>query len=191
LSTTTNDLWSISDVVSCLSHGVYPPSRTIMLTGEVDEDMARRTIMAMHLFDEVGERIRVIINSGGGSVCNGLAIYDALKAAKGEVVTIATGRVDSMAGIIFQAGDQRLMTPNSRLMIHSSLSSHSLDYIQFQEREVVEARKQKMRFGKIMATKLGLTPEEFWGLYENTVTYYSPQQCVELGLADGITGEDG
>lgn len=88
----------------------------------VDSFMAERVVKAIHLFDYVapeGDKpITVIMNNPGGDWYHGMGIFDAIQLCKNHVTIKVYGYAMSMGSIILQAGDQRVLTPNSRFMIH-------------------------------------------------------------------------
>src|SRR3954466_11919965 len=97
-------------------------NRTIFLWGQVDDRSAKHVIKRL-LFLELrdpGKEIRLLINSPGGYVTSGFAIYDTLKSIASPVSTACTGLAASMASILLAAGakGRRFTTPYSRVMIH-------------------------------------------------------------------------
>ncbi|MES2953316.1 MAG: ATP-dependent Clp endopeptidase proteolytic subunit ClpP [Patescibacteria group bacterium] len=99
--------------------------RIIMLAGPIDENVAN-TIIAQFLYLESKDSnkdISLYINSGGGSVYAGLAIYDTMQHIKPKVSTICVGIAASMASILLAAGEKgkRFVLPNSEVMIHQPL----------------------------------------------------------------------
>src|SRR5660398_322047 len=97
----------------------------IFLNGEINDDMAE-SIIAQLLYLEAQEfegDIRIYINSPGGVITAGLAIYDTMQCIKCNVATICVGQADSMAAILLASGTKgkRMAFPNARVMIHLSL----------------------------------------------------------------------
>ena len=84
--------------------------------------MAERAIKALHILDSTaptGDKpITVIMNNPGGDEYHGMAIYDAIKSCKNHVTIVVFGMAMSMGSIILQAADKRVMSANSRVMIH-------------------------------------------------------------------------
>ncbi len=108
-----------SEIEQCLDWGLHLSTRTIMLTGEVDEDLADQTIKCLHILDSINNTpITIILNSEGGDNYHGMAIYDAIRRCKSFVKILGTGYVMSMGSVIMQAGDRRIMSPHSKMMIH-------------------------------------------------------------------------
>lgn len=102
------------DVFSCLMD-----NRIIFLGGEIDDESSD-IIQAQLLFlaSQSLEPISIYINSPGGSVTAGLAIYDTMQFIKPTVRTICTGQASSMAAVLLAAGDERYALPHSTIMIH-------------------------------------------------------------------------
>ena len=96
--------------------------RIIMMVDEVSEDMATSVItQLLYLDSENNEDITIIINSPGGSVIDGLAIYDTMNMVKSNVITVATGQASSMGAFLLSSGTKgkRKSTASARIMIHS------------------------------------------------------------------------
>lgn len=99
-------------------------SRTIMLAGEVDQEVAERVISQLLVLDaESHDPIRLVITSNGGHVESGLAIHDMIRFIESDVIAIGTGWVVSIAvPILFGAKkENRLALPNTRFMIHQPI----------------------------------------------------------------------
>lgn len=130
-------------------------------------------------------QIDVYINSYGGEVAEGVAIYNALKRHKAKVRTICDGFACSIASVIFMAGEERIMNEASMLMIHNAWT--------FAEGNAAELRKQADDLDKI--TKLSietykahsnLTEEEIQELMD-AETWILPTEAVEYGFATSIS----
>lgn len=129
-------------------------------------------------------QIDVFINSYGGEVAEGVAIYNALKRHKAKVRTICDGFACSIASVIFMAGEERIMNEASMLMIHNAWT--------FAEGNATELRKQADDLDKI--TKLSvetykahsnLTEDEIVALMD-AETWILPSEAVEYGFATSI-----
>ena len=100
-------------------------TRTILLSGEINKDLAKRTIRQLLLLEDMGEEpIRIFIDSPGGDADAGYAIFDMIRFVKPPVWTIGMGLVASAAAIIQLASpaEQRVGLPNSHYLIHQPLS---------------------------------------------------------------------
>lgn len=96
-------------------------NRIVLLTGEIEDEMAASVISQLLYLDHNGhDRISLYINSPGGSVSAGLAIYDAIQSLESPVSTICVGRAASMAAVLLSSGHKgdRVVLPHSEVMIH-------------------------------------------------------------------------
>lgn len=133
--------------------------------------------------------IKLIISSEGGEERAGYAIYDTLMAFKksgGKVITEGYGEVSSIASLIFQAGDMRLLAPNAVFMIHNgTVETHSpmdLEDIRDIERYFQEGN---VKYCSIISkrSKIPLDRVTKWC---NNETFFSAEEAVKAKLADGI-----
>lgn len=136
--------------------------------------------------DEIGEvsQINVYINSYGGEVAEGLAIYNALKRHKAKVKTYCDGFACSIASVIFMAGDERVMNESSLLMIHNAWMRTSGN--------AEELRKQADDLDKITQASViaymshsSLSEEDIKSLMDNE-TWILPEEAAEWGFATSI-----
>lgn len=105
-------------------HDALFQRREIYCTGEINAETADSIIVQLHFLameDPKGE-IVMYINSPGGEVSGGLAIYDTMRGISAPVRTVCAGTAASMAAILFAAGDQREIMPHARVMIHDPLN---------------------------------------------------------------------
>lgn len=129
------------DIDQFMDNGIYLPTRTIYMGSSyyleddesgVDFDMAERVIKAIHILDnqnndakQGNSPITILMNNVGGDIYHGLAIYDAIANCKNHVTVKVYGHAMSMGSWILQAADQRIMSKNSKIMIHYGYSSAS------------------------------------------------------------------
>ena len=137
--------------------------RVIFLVGPVN-DQAANVIVAQMLFlesENPDKDISLYINSPGGSVSAGMAIYDTMQFIKPEVSTLCTGMAASMGAFLLAAGakGKRFSLPNSRIMIHqpSGGAQGQATDIEIQAREILYLRE---RLNGILAEKTGQTIEQ-------------------------------
>ena len=103
-------------------------NRIILLTGEIDDNVASSIVAQMLYLDSINhDDISLYINSPGGSVTAGLAIYDTMNFIKSDVSTICIGMCASMAAFLLSSGqkNKRYILPNSEVMIHQPLGGAS------------------------------------------------------------------
>lgn len=174
--------------------------RIVFMNGEVENNMAQ-IISAQLLFLDYkspGSPISLYINSPGGSVHAGLAIYDTMQFLKSPVHTLVMGMAASMGSFIAQAGAKghRGVLPESTTMIHRvSSGTHGTSgtvYIQREQRKDIEAdwghtEHLNERLTRIYAkhNTAGKTYEEFLEIMRYD-TYLTADQAVEYGLADKV-----
>lgn len=162
--------------------------REIELVGEIDADMVNSLIRQLrHLqkVDRNGE-ITLFINSPGGEVSSGLALYDVMQAISCPIRTVCLGMAASMGALLFIAGDQRDMLPHSRVMIHDPLVAGGIGGSALS----VKARADNlMRIreitAQVIARHTGKPLEEVYRLTAND-TYFEAHEAVESGLADRV-----
>lgn len=134
--------------------------------------------------------ITVHINSGGGDLYAGLAIYNRLKAVKGTVTTINDGLAASAASLIFQAGDVRRMNAGSNLMAHG-VSGFLFGYYNVDDlKELVTQFKAHNRaIVNVYAEAMGVSYDEAKGFIDGE-TWLTGQEAVDKGLADEVIGDE-
>ncbi|WP_394176204.1 ATP-dependent Clp endopeptidase proteolytic subunit ClpP [Thalassotalea litorea] len=162
--------------------------RVIFLCGQVEEHMAN-LIVAQLLFleSESPEKdIYLYINSPGGSVTAGMAIYDTMNFIKPNVSTVCMGQAASMGAFLLSAGEKgkRYCLPNSRVMIHQPLGGFQGQASDF-EIHAKEILSIKERLNRLLAEHTG---QPFEKVAEDTDrdNFLSADDAVEYGLVDGI-----
>jgi len=174
--------------------------RIIMLNGPVEDNMAN-LIVAQMLFlesDNPDKPISMYINSPGGAVTAGLAIYDTMQYIKCPVRTIVMGQACSMGSFLAQAGEpgKRIVLPESRTMIHrvSSGTPGTSGSVHVQElqmedtiRHFEESKKVNKRLTELYVkhNSAGKTYEELFETMKFD-TFLTAQEAVENGFADKV-----
>ena len=162
--------------------------RIIMLSGEVNDDMANAIIAQLLFLDaqDSEKDISIYINSPGGSVSAGLAIYDTMNFINADVQTIVMGMAASMASVLATAGTKgkRFALPNSEIMIHQPLGGAQG---QATEIEIAAAHILKTRtlINKILADATG-QDIEILNKDTDRDNYMTAEQAKEYGLIDEI-----
>lgn len=171
------------DIYSCLLK-----ERVIFLVGEVTEQSAN-LIVAQLLFlesDNPEKDISLYINSPGGSVYAGMAIYDTMQFIQPEVSTLCTGFAASMGSFLLAAGaiGKRYALPNARIMIHQPHggSQGVASDIEIQAREVIY---QRHRLNTLLAERSGQTLAQVEKDSDRD-NYMSAAQAREYGLIDHV-----
>ena len=156
-------------------------TRTIMLSGEINKDLAEKTIRQLILLEDMGDDpIRIFIDSPGGDADAGYAIFDMIRFVKPEVWTIGMGLVASAAAIIQLASPKefRIGLPNSHYLIHQPLSGIRgvATDIEIHAREL---EKLRAKINKLISDETGIpfeqvekdTDRDFWMNAEEAVKY--------------------
>jgi len=162
--------------------------RIIMLSGEVNDQVAS-TIVAQLLFLEAQDPDKDIyfyINSPGGVITSGLAMFDTMNYIKPDIVTICIGQAASMGAFLLSSGakGKRYALPNARIMIHQpsgGAQGQSTD-IQIQAEEI---QRLKDTLNEIMAENCGKKAKELEKDTERD-NFMSSKEAVEYGLIDQI-----
>ncbi len=162
--------------------------RIIFLLGEVEDHMANLVVaQLLFLESENPEKdISLYINSPGGVVTAGLAIYDTMQFIKPDVSTLCIGQAASAAALLLCAGadGKRFCLPNSRVMIHQPLGGYrgQATDIEIHARETLAVRS---RLNSIMAHHTKKTPEQIM-LDTERDNFMSATQAAEYGLIDKV-----
>jgi ATP-dependent Clp protease protease subunit len=162
--------------------------RIIFLGTAVDDDVANLAIAQMlFLESEDPEKdINLYINSPGGSVSAGLAIYDTMQYVKSGVSTICMGQASSMGALLLAAGvkGRRYALPNARIMIHQPMGGFQgqASDIEIQSREIV---RLKERLNQILAKHTG-QPLETVTRDSDRDYYMSAEEAVKYGIVDEV-----
>lgn len=165
--------------------------RIIFLLGEVEDHMANLVVaQLLFLESENPEKdIYLYINSPGGVVTAGLAIYDTMQFIKPDVSTLCIGQAASAAALLLCAGaaGKRYCLPNSRVMIHQPLGGYrgQATDIEIHARETLAIRE---RLNSIMGVHTNKTPEQIMRDTERD-NFMSAVQALEYGLIDKILTE--
>jgi len=160
--------------------------RIIFMVGPVNDQMAN-LVVAQLLFlesENPDKDISLYINSPGGSVSAGLAIFDTMQFIKPDVSTLCTGMAASMGAFLLAAGakGKRFSLPNSRIMIHqpSGGSQGMASDIEIQAKEILYLRH---RLNSIMAKRTGQSVEQI-AKDTDRDRFMSAEEAVEYGLID-------
>ena len=173
------DLIPIQDEM--LSH------REVELVGEVSADSVNALIRQLRYLQNEDPKapITLYINSPGGSVDSGMALYDVMQAVSCPVRTICVGLAASMAALLFVSGAERDMLPHSRLMIHDPLiiqTGGSALKLKAISDDLMETRQI---IAKVIAEHSGKSMEEVLEKTAND-SYFRAEEAVKFGLADHI-----
>ncbi|MBX6386574.1 MAG: ATP-dependent Clp protease proteolytic subunit [Microbispora sp.] len=164
--------------------------RTLLLTGEVDDEMAERVCAEMVLLASADPERDIVlyINSPGGSVLAGLAIYDTMKLVPNDVVTVALGLAASMGQVLLASGThgKRMSLAHSRIMMHqpsAGIGGTAID-ISIQAENLKYMKRQSE---EILAAETGRTVEEI-AADSDRDRWFTPEQARDYGIIDEIVG---
>ena len=162
--------------------------RVIFLVGPVD-DMTANVIVAQLLFleaDNPDKDISLYINSPGGSVTAGMAIYDTMQFIKPDVSTLCIGQAASMGALLLAAGEKgkRFCLPNSRVMIHQPLGGFQgqASDIEIHAKEILFLKE---KLNQILATHTGQTLKKIAADTDRD-NFLIAEQSVDYGMVDQV-----
>lgn len=167
--------------------------RKIFLTEEVNESTCKTLIQQLLYFnsEDPGAEIVLYINSPGGTVYDGLAVYDLMRMMSAPLRTVCIGTAASMGAIFFLAGDKRQMLPHSRVMIHDpALSGGSMaGQKPHQLQQFVDTLNECREINcNIIAERTGHSIVEIYEKTKND-TFFKADEALEFGLATEIVKE--
>ena len=161
----------------------------IIFIGEAIDDHVASTVVAQLLFleaEDPDKDICIYINSPGGSVSAGMAIYDTMKYIRPEISTIAIGMAASMGAFLLQAGTKgkRYALPNAEIMIHQPLggTQGQAEDIRIHAEHILSIRS---RLNEIIAENTGRPVEEV-AKDTDRDNYMSAEEALEYGLIDKV-----
>lgn len=171
---------------------VYMEAPRDWWTGERQEGQYIAADEFLEDLEEIKEKsnITVHINSGGGDLYAGLAIYNRLKALKGHVTTINDGLAASAASLIFQAGNTRKMNAGSNLMAHGVGGFlFGLYMVEDLEELVTQFKAHNKAIVNVYAEAMGVSYNEAKSLIKSE-TWLTGQEAIDKGLADELIEEE-
>ena len=162
--------------------------RIIFLGSEIDDDVANSIVAQLLLLDSENpdKDIMLYINSPGGVITAGMAIYDTMKLIKADVSTICLGDAASMGAFLLSAGTKgkRLALPNARIMIHQPLGGAKGQATDI-EIEAKEILRMKTMLSTLMAEHTGQTVEKIKQDTERD-NFMTAKEALEYGLIDKV-----
>ncbi len=166
-------------------------NRIVIVAGQVDANLAYRTVLYIkHLEAMDPEKpITLLINSPGGSVIDGLSVFDIARQCKCPIITVGTGMQASMGSIFLAMGDQRFMTPHADLMIHQIMTGAGSG-TQATDFEIRGAHTTRLHedLKSVYVEFTGLN-HAFWDIVMERDTWLTAEQALKMGFITGITQE--
>ncbi len=161
--------------------------RIIILSGEIDDSLSNSIVAQLLYLDSVNHNpINLYINSPGGSITSGMAIYDTMNYIKSKVSTICIGLAASMAAFLLSSGEKgmRFCLPNSEVMIHQPLggAKGQATEIQIAAERIL---KLKAKLNKILSSNTGQSLEKIQDDTERDY-FLSADEALDYGLIDKI-----
>lgn len=182
---------TFKDVVDLFhDHNIFLDTKTIVIVGDVDEDMFEKVAKSLHALDSKSGEITIKLMSDGGCISAARGIYDLIRGCKNYVRIQCYGSVMSAATIILQAADKRVMAPSSKLMIHVGVESapedlpRNIKALQEQHR-IDEKWMEDIYLKKIKEKKPRFTRKKLQDMLEYD-TYLNAEQALDLGLIDMV-----
>ncbi|WP_249030098.1 ClpP family protease [Tannockella kyphosi] len=162
--------------------------REIECIGEINTELVNSLISQIRYLysQDKNKEITIFINSPGGCVSDGLALYDIMNAVQCPIRTVCIGMAASMGAILFASGDTREILPHARVMIHDPLINGNIAGSALQIRSISEdLLKTREVIASILSNHTGKSIED---IYEKTITdtYFYAQEAIDFGLADTI-----
>ncbi len=162
--------------------------RIIFLTGTIDDNIAS-LVCAQLLFlesENPKKEISFYINSPGGIVWSGLAIYDTMQYISSKIMTICIGQAASAGSLLLAAGEKgmRFSLPNSRIMVHQPSAGYQgqVTDIEIQTNEIIKTKK---RLNEIYSKHTGKKLSDISNIMERD-KFFSPEEAISFGLIDKI-----
>ena len=162
--------------------------RIIFLGEEIDDEMANSIVAQLLLLDSENPEkdIMMYINSPGGVITAGMAIYDTMQHVRADVCTICLGEAASMGAFLLSSGTKgkRMALPSARIMIHQPLggAQGQATDIEIEAKEILRMKKE---LNTILSANTGQTLEKIYADTERD-NYMSAQEAVEYGLIDKV-----
>jgi ATP-dependent Clp protease protease subunit len=168
-------------------------TRTVQLWGPVDDRSAKDIINKFFLLDmdQPGKEIRFLINSPGGVVTSGMAIYDVMRMMKSPVSTVCIGLAASMGSILLSGGakGRRFIYPHGEVMIHQpSLGGYIQGVSVDLEIQAKQTKRVKEIGAKILAENCGKKFDQIMKDFDRDY-WMDAKESVEYGIVDGVSTE--
>jgi ATP-dependent Clp protease protease subunit len=174
---------------------MYIPTRTVYFGGDsyhedvVNSCTVSKAIKNLHMLEhsDPGETISIILNSCGGSWDDGIALYDVIKSLQSPVVIIGMGKVYSMGSIILQAGDIRVLTNHTTMLIHDGTEGYIGSPKSFEawgERsKITREQSYNIYYNQMVKKDEKITIKKIEALCSHD-TILTAEEAIKIGLAD-------
>ena len=163
-------------------------NRAFWLSGNIDGNSADTiNSQLLHLAAEAPDKdVTIYINSPGGEVSSGLAIYDVMQAVPCKIRTVCVGTAASMAAVLFAAGDRREILKHGKILIHDPLVPRGVagSALEIQEKSSQLMSTRKILCG-ILAKHTGKSLNQIYRVSRKD-TWFEAEKAVAFGLADAV-----
>ena len=161
--------------------------REIACLGEIDAEMVNSLIMQLRYLEltDPGREITIIVNSPGGSVDSGLALYDVMKGISSPIRTVCVGIAASMGALLFASGDKRQILPHGRVMIHDPLITQTGGNALALKTISDSLMETRQITAEILAKDTGKTIDEILDKTRSDC-WFNASEAVDFNLADEI-----
>lgn len=165
-------------------------SRTIFVSGEINSELAQKVNRQMLAMERANPNAPIVfwIDSPGGEVYSGFAIYDTARFIQPRVITVAAGMAGSMGSVIALCAEKedRFALPNAKLLIHQPLIGGAIrgqaSDIEIHANDIIELKKKMHR---LYAERTGTKIEKFQELMDRD-RWVDPKEAIELGLISKV-----
>jgi ATP-dependent Clp protease protease subunit len=165
--------------------GICLATSTLFLDGTVTNEMAGMLARQLHILALIDQPVTIYLNTTGGDRSAMFAIFDLIKAVRQKTTVIGYGSVMSAGVLILQAGTERALTPNCRVMLHPGHAQTGFDLDENVLRQAKELKGETRKMYQLIAQRMGKTISEMEKEF-GFDTYISAKQAVKLGLADRV-----
>jgi ATP-dependent Clp protease protease subunit len=177
------------------NYNIDVTTKTITLTGEVNDDMADSAMKNLHILNQTNGKITIYLNSDGGDLSSGKVIYDAIKYSSNVIRIVCFSNVMSCGTLILMAGDERIMMPNSKLMVHSGNEGLGQEHPRNIDKAYENLRKDEEFIESVYLDRINekLRKDKKKLLTSKSIrdlitwdTYLSPEESLKMGLITSI-----
>ena len=191
---------SITGIITETSKGLQTTSledeflrnRIIFFNQSVNSESCNELIQKLMFLDQQDDKeVTIFINSPGGEVKSGFAVYDFIRLMRSPVRTVCTGICASMAAILFLAGTKREMLPHTEIMLHdpsygnADISGVKPNRIKEMLEDLIKLRDETVN---LISERTGINVSDVYKITEKD-TYFKAKEAVKCGIATGIITE--
>jgi ATP-dependent Clp protease protease subunit len=170
-------------------HGIYLPSRTLVLGTsddcQINSAVASNFVKGLHVLNDLSRQpIRIILNSLGGNIVDGFAIFDAISSSESETTIEINGSAESIAAVIVQAADRRVAHVHAEFMLHDGTTTVDARW-RDAELQVASHRVFRKRMYDVFSSRTGKKTSYYRERMKND-WYLTATQALSEGLIDEV-----